>query len=136
MPTVIQKECKKTARYVWFYQPHVGDWDVKVPALKICEVQIFGKFSEFVLLKFLFVVVFNGYVIKFPVRNVLVFFKVVRQEHTMSTVLKHAIIVRITKLVTLIPGNVMIMGVRFLGVNHLCVVVSYLNQVIYWVCNN
>lgn len=53
MPTVIQIECKKTARYVWFYQPHVGDWDVKVPALEICEVQIFGKFSEFVLLKFL-----------------------------------------------------------------------------------
>lgn len=60
MPTDIQKECKKTARHVWFYQPHVGDWDVKVPALEICEVQIFGKFSEFVLLKFLFVVVFNG----------------------------------------------------------------------------
>lgn len=50
MPTVIQKECKKTARYVWFYQPHVGDWDVKVPALEICKVQIFGKFPEFVLL--------------------------------------------------------------------------------------
>lgn len=50
----------------------------------------------------------------------MVFFKVVRQEHTMSTVLKHAIIVRITKLVTLIPGNVMIMGVRFLGLNRLC----------------
>lgn len=49
MPTVIQEEYKKTARYVWFYQQHVGDWDVKVPALEICEVQIFGKFSEFLL---------------------------------------------------------------------------------------
>lgn len=65
-----------------------------------------------------------------------VLFKVVRQEHTMSTVLKHVIIVRIKKLVTLIPGNVMIMGVRFMGLNRLCVVISYLNQVIYWVCNN
>lgn len=67
----------------------------------------------------------NSLVIKFPVRNILVLFKVVRQEHTMSTVLKHVIIVRIKKLVTLIPGNVMIMGVRFMGLNRLCVVVSY-----------
>lgn len=49
MPTVIQEEYKKTARYVWFYQQHVGDWDVKVPNLEICEVQIFGKFYEIIL---------------------------------------------------------------------------------------
>lgn len=36
----------------------------------------------------------------------MVLFKVVRQEHTMSTALKHVIIVRITKLVTLILGSV------------------------------
>lgn len=49
MPTVIQEEYKKTARYVWFYQQHFGDWDVKVPNLEICEVQIFGKFYEIIL---------------------------------------------------------------------------------------
>lgn len=49
MPTVIQEEYKKTERYVWFYQQHVGDWDVKVPNLEICEVQIFGKFYEIIL---------------------------------------------------------------------------------------
>lgn len=49
MPTVIQEEYKKTARYVWFYQQHVGDWDIKVPALEICEVLIFGKFYEIIL---------------------------------------------------------------------------------------
>lgn len=42
-----------------------------------------------------------------------------------SAVLKHVVIVRIVKLVTLILENVMIMGVRFLGLNRLCVVVSY-----------
>lgn len=49
LPTVIQKECKKTTRYVWFYQPHVRDSSVNVPVLEICEVQIFGKFAELVL---------------------------------------------------------------------------------------
>lgn len=42
LPTVIQEECERTARYVWFYQPHVRNLNDKVPILEICEVQIFG----------------------------------------------------------------------------------------------
>lgn len=48
LPTVIQEDCKKTTRYVWFYQPHVRD--AKVPVLEICEVQIFGKMTSCVTL--------------------------------------------------------------------------------------
>lgn len=47
---------------------------------------------------------------------------VVRQEPMMPTVLKHVVIVRIVKPVILILENVMVMGVRFLDLNHLCVV--------------
>lgn len=44
----------------------------------------------------------------------------------MSTVQKNVIIVRIMKPATLTLENVMIMGVRFQGLNRLCVVVSKL----------
>lgn len=47
LPTVIEEECKRTARYVWFYQPHARD--ATVPVLEICEVQIFGWCTELFL---------------------------------------------------------------------------------------
>lgn len=37
---VIENNCEKIARYIWFYQPHRRD--AKAPVLEICEVQIFG----------------------------------------------------------------------------------------------
>lgn len=49
LPTVIQEDCKKTTRYVWFYQPHVKD--ATVPVLEICEVQVFGKLTSCVSLR-------------------------------------------------------------------------------------
>lgn len=49
-------------------------------------------------------------------------YSVVKQEHMTSTVLKHVVIVRIVKPVTLILENVMVMDVRFLDLNRLCVV--------------
>nr|XP_022311825.1 receptor-type tyrosine-protein phosphatase epsilon-like isoform X1 [Crassostrea virginica] len=42
LPTVIEKDCVRTARFVWIYQnntPHSGD---QCPMLEICEVQVFG----------------------------------------------------------------------------------------------
>ncbi|XP_065939417.1 receptor-type tyrosine-protein phosphatase epsilon isoform X2 [Magallana gigas] len=42
LPTVIQEDCKRTTRYIWFYQPKVRSGDDSVPILEICEVQIFG----------------------------------------------------------------------------------------------
>eukprot|EP00105_Crassostrea_gigas_P019607 XP_011438156.1 PREDICTED: multiple epidermal growth factor-like domains protein 11 [Crassostrea gigas] len=38
--TLIQEECTKTTRYVWFYQPHKRD--SSSPILERCEVQVFG----------------------------------------------------------------------------------------------
>lgn len=46
LPTVIQEECKRTARYVWFYQLQKQEWNNKVPILEICEVQVFGKLTR------------------------------------------------------------------------------------------
>lgn len=48
-------------------------------------------------------------------------YSVVKQEHMMSTVLKHVVIARIMKPVTLPVENVMIMGVQFRGLNRLFV---------------
>lgn len=59
--------------------------------------------------------------------------KVVRQELTSSAALKIVVTVRIVKLVILILENVMLMGVRFLVLNCLCVVVSYWNKIPLWV---
>lgn len=50
LPTVIQEDCKRTTKYVWFYQPKVISWNDKVPILEICEVQIFGKLKSCVTL--------------------------------------------------------------------------------------
>lgn len=49
LPTIIQEECKKTTRYIWFYQPHERDSINNVPILEFCEVQIFGKCIDFLL---------------------------------------------------------------------------------------
>lgn len=43
IPTVIEKACERTTRYVWIYQNHTAAGDV-CPILEICEVQVFGKF--------------------------------------------------------------------------------------------
>eukprot|EP00105_Crassostrea_gigas_P015663 XP_011432728.1 PREDICTED: multiple epidermal growth factor-like domains protein 10 isoform X1 [Crassostrea gigas] len=40
LPTVIQEECKKSTRYIWFYQMHFRDYFA--PILEICEVMIYG----------------------------------------------------------------------------------------------
>nr|XP_034322286.1 uncharacterized protein LOC105328158 isoform X3 [Crassostrea gigas] len=42
LKTVVQNDCKRTTRYIWFYQPHVTSGNDRVPILEICEVQIFG----------------------------------------------------------------------------------------------
>lgn len=52
IPSVVQEECKKATRYIWFYQTHIID--SYSPILEICEVQIFGKFAELELLYFFF----------------------------------------------------------------------------------
>lgn len=41
--TEITEDCNGTARYLWFYQPHVRDDLYDVPMLEICEVKVFGK---------------------------------------------------------------------------------------------
>lgn len=50
LPTVIKEDCKRTTRYIWFYQPKVRSRDDKVPILEICEVQVFGKLTGCVTL--------------------------------------------------------------------------------------
>ncbi|XP_078327529.1 uncharacterized protein LOC111116790 [Crassostrea virginica] len=40
LPTIIEKDCEKTARYVWIYQDERNRNEV--PMLEICEVQVFG----------------------------------------------------------------------------------------------
>nr|XP_022312504.1 platelet endothelial aggregation receptor 1-like [Crassostrea virginica] len=40
LPTEIEKDCVRTARYVWFYQDKGHKQEV--PMLEICEVQVFG----------------------------------------------------------------------------------------------
>lgn len=45
--TIIQKDCKRTTRYIWFYQPHGRDSRNGAPILEICEVEIFGKTKGF-----------------------------------------------------------------------------------------
>lgn len=49
LPTVIQEDCKRTTRYVWFYQPN--NRDSIAPILEICEVQVFGKLTSCVSLR-------------------------------------------------------------------------------------
>lgn len=45
--TIIQEDCKRTTRYIWFYQPHGRDSRNSAPILEICEVEIFGKTKGF-----------------------------------------------------------------------------------------
>nr|XP_022311506.1 multiple epidermal growth factor-like domains protein 10 isoform X2 [Crassostrea virginica] len=40
LPTIIEKDCERTARYVWIYQNNTLDG--ACPMLEICEVQVFG----------------------------------------------------------------------------------------------
>nr|XP_022306194.1 neurogenic locus notch homolog protein 1-like isoform X2 [Crassostrea virginica] len=40
LPTIIEKDCVRTTRYVWIYQNNTLDGDC--PMLEICEVQVFG----------------------------------------------------------------------------------------------
>nr|XP_022312496.1 uncharacterized protein LOC111117633 [Crassostrea virginica] len=40
LPTIIEEDCERTARYVWIYQKNKLDGDC--PMLEICEVQVFG----------------------------------------------------------------------------------------------
>nr|XP_022312499.1 multiple epidermal growth factor-like domains protein 10 isoform X2 [Crassostrea virginica] len=49
LPTIIKKDCERTARYVWFYQDKGNVWiyqdkghKKEVPMLEICEIQVFG----------------------------------------------------------------------------------------------
>lgn len=41
LPTVIEKECRATTQYIWFYQPYRSSTDC-APMLEICEVQVYG----------------------------------------------------------------------------------------------
>lgn len=49
LPTVIQEECRKTTKYIWFHQLNVRRGDDKAPILEICEVQVFGKLTYCIL---------------------------------------------------------------------------------------
>nr|XP_022312542.1 protein draper-like isoform X1 [Crassostrea virginica] len=40
LPTIIEKNCERTVRYVWIYQGNALEGDC--PILEICEVQVFG----------------------------------------------------------------------------------------------
>ena len=43
LPTIIEKDCERTVRYVWFYQDKGNIHEV--PMLAICEVQVFGMLT-------------------------------------------------------------------------------------------
>ena len=43
LPTVIEKDCERTARYIWIYQNNSWDWHC--PMLEICELQVFVKWQ-------------------------------------------------------------------------------------------
>ena len=43
LPTIIEKDCERTARYVWIYQNSIPQSYDPSPSLEICEVQVFGK---------------------------------------------------------------------------------------------
>lgn len=72
IPTVVQEECKKATRYIWFYQTH--RIDSSSPILEICEVQIFGKFEELELLSSLIASLLNCLVFVFSFNNILGYF--------------------------------------------------------------
>lgn len=45
LETIIQEECKKTTRYIWFYQRQ--KYYSFAPILEICEVKVYGKLVDF-----------------------------------------------------------------------------------------
>lgn len=42
LPTIIEEDCERTARYIWIYQSNISDYRDCCPILAICEVQVFG----------------------------------------------------------------------------------------------
>ena len=44
LPTIIEKDCERTARYVWIYQNTRKSGET--PMLEICEVQVFGMYTK------------------------------------------------------------------------------------------
>lgn len=48
LKTVIEEDCKKTTKYIWFYQTH--KINPNGPILEICEVQVSGKLTSCVTL--------------------------------------------------------------------------------------
>lgn len=49
LSSIIEKECRATTQYIWFYQPYKSPDDC-APMLEICEVQVYG-IKLFFLLK-------------------------------------------------------------------------------------
>lgn len=43
LPTIIEKDCERTARYLWIYQSNIHGYD-QCPILEICEIKIFGTY--------------------------------------------------------------------------------------------
>lgn len=43
LPTIIEEDCERTARYIWIYQSKKSGYGDDCPILEICEVQVFGK---------------------------------------------------------------------------------------------
>lgn len=43
LPTIIEEDCERTARYIWIYQSDKPN-NEKCPMLEICEVKVFGRF--------------------------------------------------------------------------------------------
>lgn len=72
IPSVVQEECKKATRYIWFYQTHIID--SYSPISEICEVQIFGKFAELELLYLFIALLLNCLVFVFSFNNILGYF--------------------------------------------------------------
>nr|XP_034319766.1 uncharacterized protein LOC105348378 isoform X2 [Crassostrea gigas] len=42
LPTIVEEDCERTARYIWIHQTNKGNKDEWCPMLEICEVQVFG----------------------------------------------------------------------------------------------
>lgn len=44
LPTILEEDCDRTARYIWIYQSNKSGHENDVsPILEICEVQVFGN---------------------------------------------------------------------------------------------
>lgn len=42
LPTIVEEDYERTARYIWIHQTNKGNKDEWCPMLEICEVQVFG----------------------------------------------------------------------------------------------